>query len=81
MEAVRLMSDVCVFVCVCVCVCGVFVCVCACVCVCVLLLKKIRQMCINGESSSGAKVISGVHQGTVLGPLLLVIFINGIENV
>ena len=31
---------------------------------------------INGVNSESAKVISGIHQGSVLGPLLFVVYIN-----
>ena len=41
-----------------------------------------QYVIVNGEKSSSGRVTSGIPQGTVLGPLLFVVYINDIlENV
>ena len=44
------------------------------------LIRRTQQVALEGEFSEKSCVISGVAQGTVLGPLRLLLFVNDIGN-
>ena len=45
-----------------------------------ILIENKHKMCVNGVSSSRAHIIIGITQGTVLGPVLFVPYINNLPD-
>ena len=45
------------------------------------LTNRKQQLVVNGETSEELPVLSGIPQGSVLGPLFFLIYINDIDDI
>ena len=49
-------------------------------CIAKWLIDRRQRVVVDGEVSNWKAVLSGVLQGSVLGPILFLIYINGLDD-
>ena len=49
--------------------------------ICDYLTQRKQRVVVNGQTSETLPVLSSVHQGSVIGPLLFLIYIDGVMSI